>query len=261
MLDGGSIPSAFIGENMKTGRTFGVELELNGMLHHLYDKIGFASNYDTVTRRHFDGYLEIELQPAWKVVYDGSCGCEFVSPPLVDTAPIMRQICAIRSSGFPIGFDDTGLHVHVGAHDLTRSNLIELAQFCRHFSKTIYSFVHPSRISGEYCRPMQLSDTNLKAEYDIKSRLGGGNSRYRGCNITSYDKHGTVEFRYSEGTLDYNKICALVDLFIKITDYVANNKGNVRVKSPRRREQKKRFLLNLVGVRDETRTVLLNTRY
>lgn len=247
---------------MKTGRTFGVELELNGHLYHLYDKIGFASNYETQTHRSYDGYLEIELQPGWKVVYDGSCnGCEFVSPPLVDTLPIMRQICAIKSSGFPIGFDDTGLHVHVGAQDLKRTSLIELAQFCRHFSKIIYSFVHPSRIKDEYCRPMQLSDEQLRAKYNIKNKLGGGDSRYRGCNITSYDKHGTVEFRYSEGTLDYNKICALVDLFIKITDYVANNKGNVRVKSPRKKEQKRRFLLNLIGVRDETRTVLLNTRY
>ena len=245
---------------MKTGRTFGVELELNGNLNHLCDKIGFASNYEYTTYKHYEGYVEIELQPGWKVVYDGSCGCEFVSPPLVDTTPIMRQICAIKSSGFPIGFRDTGLHVHVGAQDLGRTNLIEMAQFCRHFSKSIYSFVHPSRVKSEYCQPMQMSDVKLRADYDISKRMHG-DIRYRGCNITAYDKHGTIEFRYSEGTLDYNKICALVDLFIKITDYVANNKGNVKVKSPRTKEQKRRFLLNLIGVRDETRTVLLNTKY
>jgi len=221
----------------------------------LHPIIGIPATYNTQPN-----YTEIELQPGWKAVYDGSCGCEFVSPPLVDTTPIMKQICAIRSSKFPVKFNQTGLHIHVGAHDLNRSNLIEMAQFCRHFSRSIYSFVAPHRFKNEYCRPIQMSDDRLRRAYNIERSIDGCD-RYRGCNITSYDKHGTIEFRYSEGHLDYNKICALVDLFIKITDYVANNKGDVRVKSPRKLEQKRRFLLDLVGVRDETRVVLINTKY
>ena len=246
---------------MKTNRTFGVEIELAGAIYTKHnEKPDVVCNMPSY-RSGQPGYCEVQLQPGWKAVYDGSCGSEFVSPPLVDTEAIRRQIDAIIASKYPISFKDTGLHVHVGAHDLSRYNLLELAKFCRHFERSIYSFVHPSRIKNEFCRPMQLSNEMLGQRFNPNSRLSNS-YRYVGCNITSYDKHGTVEYRYSESTMDYDKICALVDLFVKITDYVANNKGSIRKgKTPRKKEEKRRHLLRLVGVNSSTFTKLINTRY
>ena len=107
-----------------------------------------------------------------------------------------------------------------------------------------------------------MSNKKLNATYKSNQKFSGsGGARYVGCNITSYDKHGTIEFRYSEGTGDYDKIRALVDLFTKITDFVANNKGNIRRKSPRTTEKKRIFLLDLIGVTVENQTKLLNVKY
>ena len=244
---------------MKTCRTFGVEIEMNGML------VSHQSKPDVVATHYSQNayrpdYREVKLQPGWKVHEDGSCGMEFVSPPLCDTLPILRQIMAIRGSGFKARFRDSGLHVHVGAHDLDRHNLLDLAKFCRHFERAIYSFVHPRRLKGEYCRPLQLSNSALSLRYSPLHRFDRGH-RYVGCNVTSYDRHGTVEYRYSESTIDYEKICALVDLFVKITEWVATNKGKTKVKSPRKTKDKRRFLLRLVGVEQETFVKLINTRY
>jgi hypothetical protein len=106
-----------------------------------------------------------------------------------------------------------------------------------------------------------MDNANLAYSYPSTVKLTNGD-RYRGCNITSYDKHGTVEYRYSEGIMDYDKIRALVDLFVNITEYAATHKGNIKVKSPRKKEEKRRFLLKLVGVTPETfNTLIHNTKY
>ena len=239
---------------MKTSRTFGVEIEMNGSFGRIYGKPDWVEGGNRNNRK------KIHLQPGWKCVEDGSCGSEFVSPPLCDTLPIERQIGDILLSGFDVKFEKAGLHVHVGAHDLTRHNCLELAQFCRHYERAIYSFVHPKRMKDEYCRPFWMSNADMNSSYNPETKLTNGN-RYRGCNITSYDKHGTIEYRYSESTIDYAKIKALVDLFVKITDYVANNKGNLRCKSPRKLKEKRIFLLDLVGVLPESRKKLIETTY
>jgi hypothetical protein len=253
---------------MKTNRTFGVEIEMNGQLYKNHDKPGYMRTHDFRGCESYPDFFEIKLQPGWKCVYDSSCGqeshyggSEFVSPPLIDTHSIMRQICEIvGKSKRQISFVNSGLHIHVGAQDLYREDLLNLAKFCRHFSKQIYSFVHPSRYHNRFCKPMQIGDAQMDSQYSMHRSLEG-TDRYVGCNISAYDKHGTVEYRHSESTLNYNKICALVDLFTKITDFIAKNRGNTKVKSPRKTFEKKIFLLDLVGVREESKKILTNIRY
>lgn len=246
---------------MKTDRTFGIEIELAGTIYNRHNtKLDVVCSLDS-TQSWRDEYYEVQLQPGWKAVYDSTCGSEFVSPPLIDTSSIALQIAEIIESGYPIILDGAGLHIHVGVPDLSRYNLIELVKFCRHFERAIYSFVHPSRWRNEFCGPSQFSNETLLTRYDPLKRLRNS-QRYVGCNIVAYDKHSTVEYRYSESTMDYEKICALIDFFIKITSYVADNKGSTRKgKTPRKTKEKRKYLLKLIGVSQTTFKKLIDTKY
>ena len=117
---------------MKTSRTFGVEIEVNGRFYESDKGPDWRS-----CEFSGDKFRHVHVQPGWKLVRDSSCGSEFVSPPLCDTTSVERQLDDMVKSGFPMKFDNCGLHVHVGAHDLSRINCIELAQFCRHYERPI----------------------------------------------------------------------------------------------------------------------------
>src|SRR5690606_28679001 len=89
------------------------------------------------------------LPDGWKVKPDGSCGGEFVSPPLLETDTI-HEVCRLvedaRSSNkMTRDMRNTGMHVHVDATDLCEDKVLAVAQFCRHFDRAIFSFVNKNR--------------------------------------------------------------------------------------------------------------------
>lgn len=243
-------------------RKFGVELEIGA--YELED-IGKGvvtrvseTSFDYETRRYiFKKEKVLELPKDWVCEVDGSCGSEFVSPPLLETTSIFEMCKALddaEAGGFTYGMKNTGMHVHVDATGWTVHDAIEVAAFCRHFDRTIFSFVNRRRIRNEYCRPVAANNDTLFWRFQDNHKW---DARYHGCNIKALEKHGTIEFRYSEGTFDAYKIQALVDLFVHIVEWCNSNKGK-RIDSPKRNlEGKRRFLLDLVGVSESTKQKLL----
>ncbi len=245
---------------MKTGRTFGVEIELNGTMYRSTKKPGFVQNVYPRTLRYTErqfypsNFWEFELEPGWKFVVDTTCGIEFVSPPLCDTESVRKMVDVIKQSPIVPEFSTSGLHVHVGAQDFRKPDLLNMAKFCRHFDRAIFSFTDKDRIKNVHCRPVQQSDEQLSNT--IVSGLAPYD-RYKGCNIASYVKHGTIEFRYARSTLKIARIESFIDLFISIADFVIKNEGR-KVKSPRKTADKRKFLLDLVGVRPQSKFILLH---
>ncbi len=243
---------------MKTSRPFGVEIELKGYLRQNENRPGWVTsrrNYG-----HYGDIIEVQLAPGWKFTPDMSCGIEFVSPPIVDTSPIFKQLKYITDSGLDIDFRRCGLHVHVSCTDMEKPELAYIAKFCRHFDRTIFSYMHPLRLKDTFCRTLSKSDTTINMELNPARSLGVI-ERYKGCNIASYDTFGTVEFRYAESTLDYERICALIDLYIRIVEFSHANQGK-RIKSPRNSKEKRIFLLDIIGMTNEVyRSKLLDMDY
>lgn len=232
---------------MKMPRTFGVEIELNGEA---------ANTYPTSRRiRCLNSGITFDLPTAWKYVRDVSCGIEFVSPPMCDTALLSPVIDSIKNSGIRYGFNRTGLHVHVGAWDLDIERVRNVAKFCRHFDRTIFSLVSPERINNKYCRPLRMGDRELEAASPDKENIF--TERYKGCNLEAMPKHGTIEFRYAAGTLDFGHIESMVELYTHIVEFIST-RDSAFVNSPKPIKEKRVFLLDLLEISKVSRERLLN---
>lgn len=233
----------------KLQRVVGVEIEMCG---------------DYLNREYGNPYLyrsssgaSVKLEPGWKYSADPSCGIEFISPPLVDLESIHRMVANIKSSGLNQNFNKSGLHVHVGVWDFSDTDVENMAKFCRHFDRAIFSFMAPHRLADKFCRPVAMSNRDISAAKNSGFR---NIERYKGCNTQAYAEKGTIEFRYSESTLDVERIEALIDFYTKICDFVKMNSG-AKVNSPRKTEDKRIFLLDLIGVAHATKIKLLSVKY
>jgi len=142
-----------------------------------------------------------------------------------------------------------GLHVH---HDVTDTMvkgkkeatvfLNNLIKFTCKFEHFIYRLISPSRLTGSWCQParsyftnMRNADANLSqiSKYIFKNvkdqcddkynRYGRGQTnsytpntlqrgRYCGLNLKNIWTRGSVEFRYHQGTLNFDKIWSWVVL-------------------------------------------------
>lgn len=194
---------------------------------------------------------QFDLLPGWKQVRDGSCGSELVSPPIIDMWSVREMLHRVEESGIKYTLEDTGLHVHVQAIDYDDDMLANVAKFCRHFDRAIYSFMDKQRIHNSYCRPVGKS--NQRLQQDITKGLTSMD-RYRGCNIAAFEKHGTIEFRYAEGTVNPDRIEALVELYTSIVDWCVAYEP---VKSPKKIVDKRAFLLDMLCISTKNKEILL----
>lgn len=254
---------------MKMSRVFGVELEINSeqlLIHHTAVGPIIAPNRPNTynmslseRRRWNEEGIHprgsLKLLPGWKQVYDGSCGAEFVSPPINSTSSVAIMCDRIKRSGLRYSFHDTGLHVHVQALDLEGLDLLNLGKFCRHFDRAIWSLMTPGRDKSEYCQPYRVNDDYIERQAMAASEGRNFGTRYFGINLMAFPKHGTVEFRYAKGTLDPERIEALVEFYTKVVDWV--KESYCIVKSPKIVTQKRRFMLDLVGISRYNRNLLL----
>lgn len=246
---------------MKMLRSFGVELELNCRLRNR-PKRRVDFDVDALPWSQATAYRELNtvlphfyLLPGWKQKYDSSCGSELVSPPITETSTIATIIERFLASGIPHTFKDTGLHVHVAAIDYDDEDAMAAVKFCRHFDRTIFSFFHPKRIKDSMCGMVARDDAAIQREIDRGEAL----DRYYGCNLDAWYEYGTIEFRYSEGHLNYDKVEAMIEMFVAIVEYCKNNKE--KVKSPRKIKEKRGFLLNLLNLSEKSKKTLLEAKY
>lgn len=187
----------------------GIEIEFVGLGSDTYNLAHTLSGNGFDVRN--DGYHH-ESRPFWKVVTDGSVwgGAEIVSPVLsYDTdLPMVRQVLETLKEKGARADERCGVHVHVDHTWLnTISSVKRQAYFA--FITAAYQKVEPTfdltvredRNYNSYCR-----STIGKSCRDIRS------NRYHKLNLAAFDRHGTVEYRHLQGTVNADTVIAWIKL-------------------------------------------------
>ena len=175
--------------------------------------------------------------PHWKIVYDGSCGYELVSPVLEGEAGIEQvriAAAALEAAGAEVN-KKCGLHVHFDASSMSIRSVKNLLKIWTKFEDVLDTFQPPSRRGNTH----SLLMSNLSSSYDDAERHHAACqamfrkidacrtmeqmkdlyiSRYRKLNVHSYFRHQTLEVRHHSGTTDPEKIANWVRLMARMFD-------------------------------------------
>jgi hypothetical protein len=178
-----------------------------------------------------------DTTPHWKIVNDGSCGLELVSPVLDGEAGLEEvriAAAALEAAGAKVD-KRCGLHVHFDACTMNLKAVKNLFKLWLKFEDVLDTFQPQSRRgnANTYCR------TNLDHSITDSGNHRGQCSRmfrkidacknmdqmkqlypcrYRKLNIHSYFRHQTLEVRHHSGTTDPAKITNWVRLMARIFD-------------------------------------------
>lgn len=251
-------------------RTFGIELEiLTTDANKLCDALNAAGittsleGYNHTTRSHW------KLVPDISVSRDAGTrrkGIELVSPPLSGEAGLeqIRTVCKVLAAKKATVNKTCGFHVHHAASDLSLNAWKILVKRYITHEGLIDSFLPESRRgdNNRFCRSNRNRFLNLRSAYseiqkartlDALVEVANGkieysagfprdNRRYHKLNLTSFRRHGTVEFRQHSGTIEADKIIA----WVVFTQSIIENVQTVRVVTDLRQADSMSGLMRMV---------------
>ena len=209
--------------------TFGVEIECV-MPRMRFEAVANATgvNYE------FEHYNHTDNRDHFKFVTDGSLSrssgregdpIECVSPVLDGTKAgfdKLQACCeALNAAGAYVN-RSTGLHVHIGAENMTGEQYVNVFKNYKALEAIIDTFMAPSRRDNEYAAT--LRDHNFdwcNSVEDVRSEMRC--DRYHKVNPMSYERHRTIEFRQHQGTTNFKKIQMWVRFVSKLVAYSMNN--------------------------------------
>ncbi|MBJ6109432.1 amidoligase family protein [Hymenobacter sp. BT523] len=211
-------------------RTFGVEIEAFGVTRDALLAELRAQGLEAQS----EGYNH-DTRPHWKITSDasisGANAFELVSPVLQGLeglADLERACRALRMCGAQVN-SSCGLHVHLGAADLSIENMRQLVRNYLVLEPTIDQLVPAARRGdvATYCKSLRRGRTQAQAEQEILAAttaqaLGAaanGSSRYYKVNMQSYFRQRTIEFRQHSGSTDFEKISMWVKFLANLVDF------------------------------------------
>lgn len=184
-------------------RRFGIEVEHCGTSLYRSAQAMRDAGLDAVE----PGYTH-RVMAEWKLVPDGSCGNEAVSPILRGAdgwAQVKTAMDAIRSIGGRVT-RSCGMHLHLDMSDMNGAQIARLVQFYADFQREVDQFVSPSRRSvnaNRWCQGLRSHEVTTITESFTQSGTSPAHvDRYRTLNVTSFPKYGTLEFRQHQGCLN-----------------------------------------------------------
>lgn len=199
------------GNPLGVERRFGVEIECNGV-----DR--------SVVQRQMGRF------PRWTLKRDVSVngsGLELVSPPLRGEEGLneLREVCTMLQDVGAQVDRSCGLHVHHEARDLGARGIARFAQTWTDNQDMLDWLVSPSRRDGRWCRRLSRSELANMRSAANRGHVRSPGSRYKAVNVAAFGRHGTVEIRQHQGTLNFRKIEAwirlgqgLMDAALQLTD-------------------------------------------
>lgn len=206
--------------------TFGVEIEC---------LVAASLMRESATRNampfQYEGYNHVDNNHYYKFVSDSSIRgenpIECVSPVLTGKAGMksLENCCkALNEANAQVNVS-TGLHVHIGAQNLSDEAYVNVFKNYQKLESVIDTFMARSRRANnsQWCRTLQGKDFSwCTTKSDIYDAMNG--NRYFKVNACSYARHQTIEFRQHQGSTDFEKISNWVNFCAKL---VAWSKKNV----------------------------------
>ena len=224
-------------------RSFGVEIEFSNPEidkgHHMaFFSIG---NKQAIECKCLD--FELKSLDGWEIKPDGSCLAEIVSKPLYTVRPIFELLDndKLTSHMYPY---DSGLHIHVDASGFSKAELKDIARVFIQNQEIILSFMEPWRHDSEYSG--RINDSDIEDFLNPHSEQLDCD-RYKHINLWAFNLHGTIEYRCASTTSDPIRIAALVDFFVKFTDWAATELPKNTIPPSK---DGANWLLDSVGVED-----------
>jgi hypothetical protein len=221
--------------------TFGIEIECIMPQSMTHSRLaGLLSQVDGI-QASAEMYNH-QSRDYWKIVTDGSLGdysrgAELVSPILRGEEGFeqVRKVCGILNANNVKVNRRCGFHVHVGARDRGVSFFRSLLMLYAHYEPVLDTLVSPSRrASGNtYCRSTKVlvdgRRQEIESAVDIdgltnaysrsgRNDRGGDHGRLVKLNLAAYWRHGTVEFRHHQGTVNAEKAETWIRLCIALVE-------------------------------------------
>lgn len=210
--------------------TFGVEIEAYNFTR--------ANLINNSTRKglsvHSEGYNHADNQHYYKIVSDGSLTGndtnEVVSPILQGNEGLdsLKRLCEALSEIDAKVNRSCGLHVHIGAANMTDAHYIRIVRNYQKLEAVIDTFMPLSRRANynRYCHSLQGIDfSHCTTKRQIAAAMSY--DRYFKINAMSYDRHQTIEFRQHSGTVDYTKISNWIAFIANLVKYSEKNEITV----------------------------------
>ena len=165
-----------------------------------------------------------EINEKWTSVYDGSVrGAEIVSP-ILDEVRLNEASTVARlllSAGGKVD-RTTGFHVHIGAAALSLDHVAQWYLNWNLVHEAIGALVAPSRLNNSYCKVPTLQNIDRNVERIRNGEISDTNGdRYQSFNLQSFQRHGTLEIRVHQGTLNGTKAVAWAKFIDAFKDYSA----------------------------------------
>ncbi len=178
----------------------------------------------------YEGYNHRDNNHYYKFVSDSSINgenpIECVSPILIGKNGMksLENCCKSLNEANAQVNRSTGLHVHIGAADLTDEAYINVFKNYQKLERVIDTFMAKSRRgdNSRWCR--SLLSYNFNGSLCKRSMADYLGDRYFKVNPESYSRHKTIEFRQHQGSTDFTKISNWVNFCAKL---VAWSKKNV----------------------------------
>lgn len=209
--------------------TFGVEIECFVPRQRIEE-----SARENSVAIQYQGYNHRDTKDYYKFVTDASVrsnnpmedrnSIECVSPILKGTKGLssLKSACkALNEAGATVN-KNCGLHVHIGAQDLSNKAYVNVFKNYQKLERVIDSFMAPSRRNSTWAESLWSFDfSNCNNPQDVCCTLD--NDRYRKVNPCSYSRHNTIEFRQHQGTTNYEKISKWVNFLTKLVEWSETN--------------------------------------
>ena len=207
--------------------TFGVEIETYNVNQSAMLERAGANGLPI----RYEGYNHHDSHDTFRFISDGSIRginpIECVSPILqgYNGFSALENACkTLNEVGAKVN-KSTGLHVHIGAKDLTPAQYCNVFYNYQMLESLIDSFMAESRRANNngYC--MSLRGKYLRTcetREEVYQALGG--SRYYKVNPCSWSRHQTIEFRQHQGSTDFEKISNWVSFCAKLVAWSRDNR-------------------------------------
>lgn len=213
--------------------TFGVEIECGveqGAIRRAADENGVSYQYERYN--HTDGHHYFKFTTDASVRLPNAIEC--VSPVLKGKdgkETLLNMIKTLNQAGAAVN-RTCGLHVHIGANNLSGKEYANVFANYYHLETVIDSFMAESRRgnNNQYC--MSLRDhrlDNCNSVSDVQYILD--HDRYHKVNPMSWDRHRTIEFRQHQGTVNADKIINWIVFCGKLVEWSKKNRLTADVTS------------------------------